>query len=152
MKGFEDHLQDVRERFHDLSDSELFDITEFPKEVRLPGVYVILDQDCPIYVGRTRNLHRRVKEHCSSSVRKAALAVRMARCKTGLATTYKKGNSATYLYENCTAFREAFDGARARIQDMKVRYVIVEDDVCQALLEICAAVEWETPYNSFTTT
>lgn len=116
------------------------------------GVYVIVEQNRAIYVGRTRDLRRRLNDHLSSSVSKAALAVRMARCDTGLRASYKREHSARHLLKTNEAFRRAFDSATERIRAMRVRYVIEEDDVRQALLEIYAAVQLDTRYNSFRTT
>lgn len=93
------------------------------------GVYVIVEQDCAIYVGRTRHLRRRLNDHLSSAVSKAALAVRMARCRTGLSANYKKERSAPHLLETNEEFRRAFYSATERIRAMHVRYVIEEDDV-----------------------
>ena len=116
------------------------------------GVYVIVERDRAIYVGRTRDLRRRLNDHLSSSVSKAALAVRMARDDTGLRASYKKEHSARHLFKTDEAFRAAFNSATERISAMHVLYVIEEDDVRQALLEIYAAVQLNTPYNSFRTT
>ena len=113
---------------------------------------MIVEQDSAIYVGRTRDLRRRLNDHLSSSVSKAALAVRMARCDTGLHANYKKERSAGHLIETHEGFRAAFNCATERIGAMHVRYVVEEDDIRQALLEIYAAVQLETPYNSFRTT
>ena len=120
--------------------------------LRKAGVYVISEQGRALYVGRTRDLRRRLNDHCSSSVYKAALAVRMARWETGLRASYKREHSARHLYKTDEVFRAAFDSARQRISAMRVQYVVEEDDVCQALLEIYAAVQLDTPYNSFRTT
>ena len=117
-----------------------------------PGVYVIIEQDRAIYVGRTRDLRRRLNDHLSSSVSKAALAVRMARCDTGLSANYRRERSARHLFDTDEDFRAAFNSATERIGTMHVRYVVEENDVRQALMEIYAAVQLETPYNSFRTT
>ena len=119
---------------------------------RKAGVYVISEQGHALYFGRTRDLRRRLTDHRSSSVSKAALAVRMARCETGLRASYKREHSAPHLYKTDEAFRAAFDSATERISAMRVQYVVEEDDVRQALLEIYAAVQLDTPYNSFRTT
>ena len=76
----------------------------------------------------------------------------MARCDTGLSASYKREHSARHLVDTNEAFRAAFSSATERISAMHVLYVVEEDDVRQALLEIYAAVQLETPYNSFRTT
>ena len=64
---------------------------------------------------------------------------------------YKREHSAPHLYKT-DEVRAAFDSATERISAMRVQYVVEEDDVRQALLEIYAAVQLDTPYNSFRTT
>ena len=48
-------------------------------------------------------------------------------------------------------FRAAFEGAKARIREMDVRFVDEADPLRQTLLEIYAAVSLATPYNDFNT-
>ena len=92
----------------------------------------------------TRNLRKRLNGHCSSSVNRATLAVKMARIGADRDANYKSERSAKDLYENDLNFRAEFDKARERISATQVRYVAEHDDVRQALLEIYAAVELDT--------
>ena len=118
----------------------------------LAGVYSLSEADRPLYVGRTRNLHNRLSAHRSSSVRRATLAVKMARLHSGLHANYKRNRSAVYLHEHDPLFRAEFNKARERISALQVRYVREHDDVRQALLEIYAAIRLDTiRYNSFRT-
>ena len=115
-----------------------------PLPAKLAAVYLLHGADRPLYVGRTRDLRRRLSDHISSLVSKATLAVRMARIEAGKGTNYKSNRSAKYLYANDLTFKTEFDKARACISSMQVRYVCECNDVRQALLEIYAAVELDT--------
>jgi len=48
-------------------------------------------------------------------------------------------------------FAKAFSEAKARVRSMELRFVEEPDPLCQALLEIYAAVVLQTPYNDFAT-
>jgi hypothetical protein len=89
------------------------------------------------------------------------LAGRLARIKTGRMPTKssRSASSATHLYYNDDAFRDAFNEAVDRIRAMEVTYITVPEDedagALQALTELHAAVEMGTlervggGYNSF---
>ncbi len=81
----------------------------------------------------------------------AAFAFQLAREATGnTVATYTKVGSRKDLM-NDPSFLEAFQGSKARIRRMDLRYVEETDQVRQCLLEIYTAVVLETPYNSFRT-
>ena len=115
-----------------------------PVRAKLAAVYLLHGVGRPLYVGRTRDLRRRLSDHLSSLVSKATLAVRMARITAGKGTTYKSNRSAKYLHDNDPTFQAEFSKARACISAMQVRYVCESNDVRQALLEIYAAVQSDT--------
>ena len=153
MTEWEHSLERVEYAYRQLVDADPTGLDVRPSSVPMAGgVYLISEGDTPLYVGRTRNLQRRLRDHLSTSVIKAALAVRIARTEADLPANHKPERSALQLYRTSDRFRAEFDDARRRIGTMQARYVLVEDDVDQTLLEICAAVELNTPYNSFRTT
>ena len=119
------------------------------------GVYLLSEPNLHLYVGRTRNLRRRLRDHSSPSANhhQATLAIKIARIETQHdKPTYQSAGSTTDLLSSSSTFRTAFDDAKARIRAMQVRYVEEQEPVRQALLEIYAAVELGTYYNSFETT
>ena len=144
--GFASAIANTKPAFRRLVGMDPFRVDERPSPVPVgtAGVYVLSEPDRPLYVGRTRNLRNRLSGHCSSSVNRATLAVKMARIGADRDANYKGDRSAKYLYENDLNFRAEFDKARQRIGAMQVRYVAERDDVGQALLEIYAAVELDT--------
>ena len=48
-------------------------------------------------------------------------------------------------------FLQGFVEAKAKLNHMDIRYVLVTDQVQQALLEVYAAVVLKTPHNGFAT-
>ena len=119
------------------------------------GVYLLSEPNEHLYVGRTRNLRRRLRDHSSpsGSHHQATLAIKIARNETGQnKPTYQSAGSTADLLASSSTFSTAFDDAKARIRAMQVRYVEEREPVRQALLEIYAAVELGTYYNSFETT
>ena len=111
-----------------------------PKE--LAGVYVLYEAGRALYVGRGRDIRKRLANHRSSSVTAASLAVKMARIAAKTPTTYKPPRKAANLVKTNRTFEVEFKRATARILGMHVRYVDTnyrDDDVRQALLEIYAA-------------
>ena len=153
MKDFTYAILTIEPAFRQLSDMDAFRLDQYPSPVPtgVAGVYSLSEADRPLYVGRTRNLRSRLSAHRSSSVRRATLAVKMARLRSDRHATYKRNRSAVYLYEHDHRFRDEFEEARERISALQVRYVREHDDVRQALLEIYAAIRLDTSYNSFRT-
>ncbi len=122
-----------------------------PADVRKPGVYAFFENGAPLYVGRSKNIHRRLGNHCRGRASQTAFAFRLAREKTGnTKATYAPNGSRRALAAN-PAFAAAFLEVQARIREMDVRFVEEPDPVAQALLEIYVTVALNTPYNDFDT-
>ncbi|WP_210514957.1 GIY-YIG nuclease family protein [Hymenobacter terricola] len=119
-----------------------------------PGVYVFYDwYDQPQYVGRTRDLRRRLGEHGrdSSSHYSASFAFLRARKVAESDGHDLRGFSRKELANEHEAFRDFFAAAKMTVAEMTIRWVVVPDAVTQALLEVYAALELGTPFNSFET-
>lgn len=124
-----------------------------PELAAAPGIYLFTEGDKHLYVGRTRNLRRRMRNHSSASAQpnQASFAFRLAREATGhMAASYTATGSRAALALD-PDFAAAFAEAKARIRRMDLRFVEEMDPLRQALLEIYAAVELATPYNDFNT-
>ena len=126
-------------------------------EKDISGIYLFSENGIPVYVGRSKNIHNRYKDHISSSFDSASFAFLLARVKTGM-------NEASYISGPKTSgpktrkeliedenFEKAFNEARHRIREMEFRYVEESDSIRQALLEIYCAVKLNTEYNKFET-
>jgi predicted GIY-YIG superfamily endonuclease len=121
-------------------------------ECDYPGVYLFTEEERHLYVGRTRGLRARLLQHSRPSVKDAPFAFRLARESTGrLKASYRTEGSRKAL-DIDPAFRQHFAEAKMRISKMAIRYVRVEDDLTQALLEIYTSTVLGSPYNEFRTT
>jgi hypothetical protein len=116
------------------------------------GIYLFSEGQHYLYVGRSRDLRRRLRYHCSGNYTVASFAFLLARIETGnLKATYVSKGSRAYLQEQ-PEFQEAFVRCTDRIRNMDIRFIGEADPVRQALLEIYAAISLNTPYNKFETT
>ena len=117
-------LADVLTKFRELTGSDPAPVSLRPSPLPpTPGVYLFSESGQHLYVGRTRNLRRRVSQHIPGTVRAMGptLAVRMARKKTGRVPTYAERGGLKDLLTHDQAFREAFKEAVARIRQMDAR-------------------------------
>lgn len=119
-----------------------------------PGIYAFYHDDQPLYVGRTRDLRRRLNEHSrpKSSHYSASFAFLRARHAAEAAghTASLAGKSRSALAGH-EVFGPLFVAEKLAVAGMTVRWVQVADAVTQALLEVYAALELGTPFNSFET-
>jgi predicted GIY-YIG superfamily endonuclease len=115
------------------------------------GVYILSEGDRHLYVGRSRRLRERIRDHSRNDVKKAAFAVILAREETGIVANYRRGEGRDVLLTNST-FRTAFDTARHSIAQMHVRYIEIEDDIWQCMFEMFAAERLHARYSDFRTT
>jgi len=129
-------------------------IATLPRNAPKECVYLFSEQGKHLYVGRTRHLRQRMRQHSipSSQHNQAVFAFRLAREATGrLAAAYAGDGTRALLAANDAAFALAFTDAKARVRSMEVRYVEEVDPLRQALLEIYASIVLGTPYNDFNT-
>ena len=100
MQDFTYAIRTIEPTFRQLREmDDPFRVDKCPSPVPtgLAGVYSLSEADRPLYVGRTRDLRNRLSDHRSSSVRRATLAVKMARRHSRLHANYKGNRSAVYL-------------------------------------------------------
>lgn len=118
-----------------------------------PGIYAFYHDGKPVYVGRTRDLRRRLGEHGreSSSHYSASFAFLRARQAAKQAGHDLVGFTRRELAHEHAAFPALFAAEKAAVAGMQVRWVTVVDPVVQALLEVYAALTLGTPFNSFET-
>lgn len=116
------------------------------------GVYVLYENERPIYVGRSRRLQKRIREHGQrSSGRYSAtfafiLALEEAN-KQGL--TFSSPRRA--VIESTPEFRPLFEAAKDRVAGMAIRAVKITDPIEQTVFEVYAALALDMPYNRFET-
>ena len=129
-------------------------IAALPRNAPSAAVYLFSENGRSLYVGRTRNLRQRMRQHSIPSSRhnQAVFAFRLARETTGrLIASYSGEGRRASLANDDVTFSAAFTEAKARVRVMHVRYVEEPDPLRQALLEIYASIVLATPYNDFNT-
>ena len=111
-----------------------------------PGCYVFIDDSNPVYVGISRSVIGRVVQHLNSdSHYSATLVYRMA------SEDYPHAMKRDQAMKD-EQFRNIFFSAQARLGQMKVATVEVNNDLVLYLFEVYAAMELNTDtWNTFRT-
>lgn len=116
------------------------------------GIYVFYEGGKPIYTGRTRNMKRRLKDHCrpSSGHNTATFAFIIAKRKAIQAGI--DINVTRKQLEINPTFAELYLKAKERVSKMPVRVIQIDDPIMQTLFEVYAVLALETKeYNDFKT-
>ena len=148
---FEDYLGAVQEAYQRLLTSPLCPASEHLVIPASGAIYAFYEKGQPIYVGRTRNLRRRLQQHAheNSNHFSASFAFLIARKLAALPEVPKRTRA--QVAEHLDSL---FSLCRQRVSYMSVQWVDVEDPIVQSLLEVYAAVTLGTTehFNSFRTT
>lgn len=118
-----------------------------------PGVYLFSDGPDALYVGQTRRLRQRMRNHRSpaSTHNQASFAFllareRAARLRPDLDLRRTRGTLAGDL-----AFADLFAAAKADVRSMTLRFVRIDEPELRTVFEVYAAVSLATPHNDFDT-
>jgi predicted GIY-YIG superfamily endonuclease len=151
--GFREYVESLHAAFERLTTMKPVSATNLPKLLPHECVYLFSENGRALYVGRTRKLRQRIRNHCGSASghNQAVFAFRLVREQTGMVkASYSSETSREALLRN-TEFAALFGQAKTRISRMDLRYVEEPDPLRQALLEIYASFVLKTPYNDFDT-
>lgn len=149
--AFKEHIDALPGLLDALLAADPVRVGNSPSSLPACGVYVLSENGTHLYVGRSDRLRDRMRDHGnpSSAQTKSAFAFRLAREATGqVNASYRPKGSRKELMKDPT-FSAEFVKAKARIAQMEMRCIEVSDPMRQALLEMYAALELRTPYNSF---
>ena len=115
------------------------------------AIYVIYEDETPLYTSRTKNLRQRMGNHTSGRAEQSAFAFKLTREKTGkMKATYKPEGSRKQLAKD-PEFMKALQECTERVKKMSVRFASINDPITQHLFEVYVALALETPYNEFKT-
>jgi predicted GIY-YIG superfamily endonuclease len=115
------------------------------------GIYVFLEQDAAVHVGRTRNLKQRIRGHLTNSHYSASFAFKETRRAMNLVkASYTKAGSRTALMAD-EVFQKSFVDQISRIRGMQLQFIRLDDPIDQYLLELYAALELGTSLSEFDT-
>ena len=123
-----------------------------PAVPRTAGLYVFVENGRPMYVGQTRNLGRRLGEHCRAASREnqASFAFNLARESAKLAGVAMVGYRKALAAD--PAFAEHFKAAKVRVATMEVRFIELDNPELRTVFEVYGSLALGTEaYNSFET-
>ena len=122
--------------------------------VRIPksGIYVFYENGIPMFVGRTNSMKDRIitQGRPGSNHNAAPLAFLMARKAAEENDIDVTGRTRGEL-EKDPIFNDLFIKSKIRVSKMSIRLVLIEDQITQAIFQIYASMELNTPYNDFKT-
>ena len=150
---FQRYVESLHPSFERLMQMSPVKMSGLPKELPEKCVYLFSEGEQTLYVGRTRRLRQRLRQHSVPGAQhnQAVFAFRLAREMTGrLTATYSAKGSRVALSAD-PVFAEAFNQAKSRVRNMDLRFVEEADPLRQALLEIYVSVVLGTKYNDFDT-
>jgi predicted GIY-YIG superfamily endonuclease len=150
---FKRYVESLHPSFERLMEMSPVKMSALPKQLPKKCVYLFSEGEQTLYVGRTRRLRQRLREHSIAGAQhnQAVFAFRLAREMTGrLTATYSAEGSRIALSAD-SKFAKAFTQAKARVRRMDLRFVEETDPLRQALLEIYVSVVLGTKYNDFDT-
>jgi predicted GIY-YIG superfamily endonuclease len=151
--AFKQFVEMLHQSFERLMQMVPLKMSNLPSRLPEKCIYLLSEGQNHLYVGRTRKLRKRLRQHSIPSAQhnQAVFAFKLAREATGqLAAAYSAEGSRKALCAE-PAFADAFKQAKARVHSMDLRFAEEEDPTRQALLEIYASVVLRTKYNDFDT-
>lgn len=136
---FHQMIEEMPELLDRLSAAPARTVAEHDGIPEKPGVYVFSEGVTPVYVGQSRNLRSRLRQHTSSSSREnqAALAWRIAHADAKAAGHAVAGTRKDL--EADPTFAEHFATAKRRVAAMTVRFIELDDPVPRTVFEVYAA-------------
>jgi hypothetical protein len=116
------------------------------KSTDFSGCYVLVHEEKPFYVGISRTVVQRLRQHVTGNTHfDASLAYRMATKRTG----HKMKRSDAM---RDATFHTAFDEAQALLRDYAVAFIDIDNPLELYLFEVYCAMELDTcEWNTFRT-
>jgi hypothetical protein len=147
MMRFAEAVAQMRALFAELEEAEPL-VDRSKGLAKKCGVYAFFEHGRAVYVGQTRNLQRRLKNHVTPSHNNAAFAFKQARQALGKERTRKKKRADL---EKDPVFRAEFSRQIARVEAMQVRFIELSDPVLRYIFELYAAMAWKLSLDEFDT-
>lgn len=135
-----------------LWDAASYPRLDHPAIPRAAGVYLFVEEGKALYVGQTRDLRRRLADHCrvSSRENQASFAFNLARESAAEARLSVVGYRKVLAVE--PAFAEHFAAAKARVAAMDIRFIELDDPELRTVFEVYGTLALGTErYNTFET-
>jgi hypothetical protein len=159
MPGYMTQLRKAMEGAHQLTDFSTPGVgtrtilSRLGRSADFAGCYVIIQKGRPMYVGISRRVVSRLRQHCNGTSHfSATLAYAVAKRKLGESSVGKIHGVTRDAAMKDAAVREAFDAARQLLRDGSVAFIEVANAVELHLFEVYAAMELDTgEWNTFRT-
>jgi len=152
-ESFKLYVETLHPSFEQLLRMRPVKIASLPKPLPEKCVYLFSEGTEHLYVGRTRRLRNRLRQHSIAGAQhnQAVFAFRLAREMTGRTIPAYSVEGSRKALSADALFDKAFTEAKARVRNMDLRFVEETDPLRQALLEIYVSVVLKTKYNDFDT-
>lgn len=152
QRHFEEIMAALPRRLRDLLAASPLPRSGHPAIPRAAGIYCFSENGRPVYIGQTRNLQSRLRQHTSaySTQESASFAYLLA-----VEDAKRQGISTTDTRKKLVVrpdFAPLFSATKARVANMDVRFIVMPDPVERTVFEVYAALHLGTErYNSFET-
>lgn len=152
IQVFEHLATDLPRLLDDLLAAPAAKVGRHPQIPEAAGIYLFSELDHAIYVGQTRKLRQRLRNHTNplGKNNQATFAFLIAKADAG-----KAGVDVNMFREQLEAnedFLSHFEAAKLRVSEMDVRWINLADPIERSVFEIYAALALDTlVFNSFET-
>jgi hypothetical protein len=148
-KRFDAAVADLPRLHTQLVESPLRPVAHSVSDLNFAGIYVLYESGKPVYVGISKNLTKRLRNHLERSSNKAAFAFPRAKDALKIAkASYTARGSRKDLMRDLD-FLDAFDRARGEIRNMSVRALREDDSFKLFLLEAYVTSEFGLSLGGF---
>lgn len=133
------------ELYDEFMQSDFADRNSLPK---CRGIYVFYENEISIYVGRTNSIKNRIQWHTrpSSGSESASFAFNLAKRDYGSKGEIKQTRKALMQIEE---FKEIVNNHKLNLANVKFKYIAIENDILQTMLEPYLALKLNTyPLNN----
>jgi hypothetical protein len=152
VRSFDDAIVQMPVLLGALREAPKRRVAEHPAVPDTPGIYLFSDGLTPIYVGQSRKLRSRLRQHTGATNRhnQASFAFNLAKRAALVGKVDIKRARATL--EADPDFVPHFDKARTDVAAMDVQFIELADPIIRTLFEVYAALALDTgEFNSFET-
>lgn len=147
---FRAHVDNAPSKFRALMSAPTHPYGDRSRFKQAAGIYVLIEQERPVYVGRTRNLAGRLQAHVTRSHNSASYAVKRVREAHGLEASYRPEMSRQHITTE-EPWRGYFLEEIEKIRGMQFQFLEVTDPIDQYLLELYATMELGLELSGFDT-
>lgn len=152
VRRFDGAVERLRALLDELLSAPRHRVADHPAARDVPGIYLFSEKETPVYVGQTRKLRTRLRQHTKLTAKQnqASFAFNIAKNdaeKAGIDVRRFRN-----LLEEDPEFISHFDDAKTKVAGMEVQFIELDDPIERTLFEVYAALALETEeFNKFET-